>query len=54
MQPKSTKHDCTVCGFTFSGGRVQIIGGKAYCYDDAPTTDADRYARAFTALINNR
>ncbi len=50
----STDIDCTVCGFTFTGGRIQIVDGKPYCKDDAPITQADRDARAFTAIINNR
>ncbi len=54
MQPKNTDHDCTVCGFTFTGGRVQIIDGKAYCRDDAPTTDAQRDNRVYLAILNSR
>lgn len=54
MQPTTTDHDCTVCGFTFTGSRVQIIDGKAYCHDDAPTTDAQRFARTYLAILNNR
>lgn len=53
-ETRTTDYDCTICGFTFTGGRIQIVDGKPYCKDDAPTTDADRYARAFIAIINNR
>ncbi|MFI6238325.1 hypothetical protein ACIBEF_00435 [Micromonospora sp. NPDC050795] len=54
MQPSNTEHNCTDCGFTFTGGRVQIIDGKAYCYNDAPTTEAQRNNRAYLAILNNR
>lgn len=48
-------HECTVCGFAFSGSRLEIIDGKLYCADDAPTTDAQRSARQwFAVLLNNR